>query len=541
MAPEAAFAQALGAAALGLALSALLEQKLHPRPHLARPAGAWALHAGMWCTAHAMLCLLLGRPWFAMATALAFVLMLVLVSHAKYQALREPFVYSDHEYFTDALRHPRLYIPFLGWGKFLAAATGFALAIAIGLWLELPPPARLRWQGQLGGIAAVLVIGLLLWRIGHATAPQVTFDAEQDMRKLGLLACLWRYRQAQRLPPRHTSPFAAPHRPASTPQPLPHLVAVQSESFFDARSLHAGIRGEVLADFDALRAEALSSGALQVPAWGANTVRSEFGFLCGIAPDSLGVHRFNPYRAIAAGWPVASLAGYLRQLGYRTVCIHPYPASFYLRDRVLPLLGFDEFLDIRQFEPSQRCGPYIGDAAVAERICALLDRAAAQPLFIFAITMENHGPLHLERITPEELQALYDRAPPPGCEELGIYLRHLRNANRMAARLRAHLARNPQPASLCWYGDHVPIMPAVYQACGTPSGLVEYLCWSNRPAAPRTAGSALPTAPGASGADAALAVHALAAHWLSLLDLWQPSPGDAPSAPSSWRSLPSSA
>ncbi|MDO4723239.1 MAG: LTA synthase family protein [Comamonadaceae bacterium] len=507
MAPEPAFAQVLGAATLGLALSALLEQKLQPRPRWARPWGAWALHAGMGYTAHGLLCLLLGRPWFALAAALAWVLMLVLVGNAKYQALREPFVYPDLEYFSDALRHPRLYIPFLGWGKFLAAAAGFALAIAIGLWLEPPPPARLHWQGQLGGIATVLGIGLLLWRIGHAAAPPATFDAGHDTRHLGLLACLWRYRQAQRLLPQHASPFAAPRRPASLPQPLPNLVAVQSESFFDARSLHAGIRRDLLADFDRLRAQAQSSGALQVPAWGANTVRSEFGFLCGIAPDQLGVHRFNPYRAIAAGWPVASLAGYLKQLGYRTVCIHPYPASFYLRDRVLPLLGFDEFLDVRHFEPSQRCGPYIGDAAVAERICDLLEQAQ-EPLFIFAITMENHGPLHLERITRAELQTLYHGTPPPGCEELGIYLRHLRNANRMAARLHEHLARSAQPASLCWYGDHVPIMPAVYQACGTPSGLVEYLCWSNRPTVPRPSASSTP-----------LAVQALARHWLDLLGL----------------------
>lgn len=50
--------------------------------------------------------------------------------------LREPFVYSDFEYFTDALRHPRLYLPFLGWPAALLLACGYGLALWAGLALE---------------------------------------------------------------------------------------------------------------------------------------------------------------------------------------------------------------------------------------------------------------------------------------------------------------------------------------------------------------------------------------------------------------------
>jgi hypothetical protein len=477
MAIDAAFVAVFTASLIGLLASVAIEQLMTPRPPLVRPWAAWALHGGLWLLAHALLTMVLGRPWFAAAVS-AFLLMLVLVNNAKVKALREPFVFQDYEYFTDAIRHPRLYIPFLGWWKFLWAAVGFVLAVAIGLWGEAAPVHRFVWPGQLGGIAVVFVGGLLLLLAGRWRMLPVSFNPERDVRALGLLACLWRYAEEEDTPLAVASPFEF-LPPRHTGGDLPHLVAVQSESFFDPRQLYSGIRPEVLKEFDRLKADAMAHGKLKVPAWGANTVRTEFAFLSGIGEDKLDVHRFNPYRAIASGWEVPSLASYLKHLGYRTVCIHPYPASFYQRDRVYPRMGFDEFLDIREFDDSMRFGPYIGDIAVADKVAALL-REATGPVFVFVITMENHGPLHLEKVAPSDIDTLYSVPPPDGCDNLTIYLRHLRNADRMIGQLCQTIEHCKRPASLCWFGDHVPIMPAVYEQFGAPSGEVEYVLVNNQ-------------------------------------------------------------
>lgn len=482
---EPGFWTAILAGLAGLALTVGLERFLQTAARLRRPAAAWALHAGLYGLAYAVLVWVLGRPVFATALLCAFFLLLVVVSNAKFKALREAFVFQDYEYFTDAMRHPRLYIPFLGWGKFFLAAAGFIAALIIGLWLEAVPDVRAAWTAQWGALAvlAVLSLGLLLW--GDRARLMVQIAPEQDVQALGLLASFWRYWQQGREHPRLSSPF---ERSASSTTSaltrsdsladLPHLVSVQSESFFDARRLSDGIRPEILAEFDRFKAEALASGYLQVPAWGANTVRSEFSFLSGIENRALGVHRFNPYRAVCAGWSVATLASWLKQQGYRTICIHPYPASFYQRHRVFPLFGFDEFLDIKAFADVQRTGPYIGDLAVADKVAAVLEQAQG-PAFIHVITMENHGPLHLEKVAAGDIEALYHQAPPQACEDLTIYLRHLRNADAMLGRLRTALSASPRPTSLCWYGDHVPIMPSVYAALGTPCGDVDYFIWNS--------------------------------------------------------------
>lgn len=484
MAIDAALNAVLAAALAGLALSVLIERLMTPRPPVARPWAAWALHGGLWLLAHAIFTMVLGRPWFAASAVSAFLLMLVLVNNAKFKALREPFVFQDYEYFTDAIQHPRLYIPFLGWGKFLIAVAGFVLAVAVGLWTEEAPLVRFAWSGRLGGVAVVFAGGTLLLLAGSWKTLSVSFEPVRDARALGLLAFLWRYAQEEATPLAVASPFdfLPPCRPEGQ---FPHLIAAQSESFFDPRPLFAGIRPEVLAEFDRLRSGAVAHGKLKVPSWGANTVRTEFAFLTGLGEDKLGVHRFNPYRAIAACGDVPSLASYLKRMGYRTVCIHPYPASFYQRDRVYPRLGFDEFLDVRAFDDTMRFGPYIGDAAVADKVAALL-REAKGPVFVFVITMENHGPLHLEHVSPADVEASYSVLPPEGCDDLTIYLRHLRNADQMIAKLRQTLERCERPATLCWFGDHVPIMPSVYETFGAPNGEVEYVFWSNQnPLRPR--------------------------------------------------------
>jgi hypothetical protein len=471
--------------AVGLALSFPIERGLRPRSRgvWRRPASATAIHAGLWLLVFAAEFMLFRRPWFAMAMVQSLLLLLVLVSNAKFHSLREPFVFQDFEYFSDALKHPRLYLPFLGWPRAVAAAVVFGLVIAFGLVIE-PPVAKWRDPEFFASVLGLMAggIGLVAW--GAARHRQqgagLSFDPVSDLDRLGLLAALWLYARAERRTVLPASPFGPALKPDLTGRTLPVLLAVQSESFFDARRLSGRIRREVLGEFDRCCAEAECSGALTVPAWGANTVRTEFAFLSGLGAAQLGVHQFNPYRRLRDR-ETASLARYLKSLGYRTICVHPYPASFYRRNVVYPRLGFDLFIDHSAFSDEDRVGPYVGDLAVAKKVEALIEQAATNPapLFIYVITMENHGPLHLETISPADAAAFYSGAMPAMGDELSIYLRHLGNADRMLARLCEKLNALPGPAGLCWFGDHVPILPRVYAALGLPSGQTDYLIWRN--------------------------------------------------------------
>lgn len=466
--------------AAGLAASLLVERLLAQPPALvARPWRAHAVHVGVWTVAFALVLALCQRPVFAALLVLAEQLLLVQVSNAKVRALREPFVFADVEYLTDALKHPRLFLPYLGAGRALAAAGAFGTALLAGFALEPSLLDRAQAMDVAGGIALLFALGAGLIRIGTPRTLPVSFDAGADLLSLGQIAAAWYYLVAER------RPFVAPrtfrHLPAAqaTAQDArPHLVVVQSESFFDARRLHAAVRPDVLAEFDRIRAQSVAHGRLVVPAWGGNTARTEFAFLSGLAAQQLGVHRYNPYRKLPLD-SVDTVARRVGALGYETVCVHPYPATFYSRDRAYPQMGFDCFIDIAAFREAGRYGPYVSDAAVTDQVCALLD-AAQRPTFVFVITMENHGPLHLERVGADDETRLYSAPPPPGYDDLTVYLRHLANADRMMRRLGGHLDRLGADSLLCWYGDHVPILPSVYDQSGFPDGMTEYFIWQAR-------------------------------------------------------------
>jgi hypothetical protein len=463
----------------GWGLTLLLEGFLTPRPRLwSRPGGAYAIHLGLWLLLAGAPLVAFQRPLLILVATAAFWVLMVTVSNVKRDRLNEPLIYTDFEFMSYALRHPRLYVPFLGIARFVLYG-GLACTAVFGLWrLERSWSHSLPDPGRAALAAGCAIAGVLLIRIGERTAGEPSLEPMADLRRYGLIASFWLYRRARRRP-----------RAGDVPTPFvtgsvhaaerPDIVAIQSESFFDARRLYAGVRPEVLEHFDALRRVAGAEGRLRVPAWGANTVRTEFAFLSGLANDTLGIDRFNPYRTLARR-PLVTLVGRLRSLGYRTVCVHPYLSSFYERNEVFPLLGFDQIVDVRSFSDSDRVGAYISDAAVAETIIRLVGESD-RPIFVFAITMENHGPLHLEPVRPDEAP-VYMVDPPPAASvhELTVYLRHLKNADRMMETLTRWIDSRSRPVHLCWYGDHVPIMPNVYTTLRPATGDTDYLLWSNR-------------------------------------------------------------
>jgi phosphoglycerol transferase MdoB-like AlkP superfamily enzyme len=401
--------------------------------------------AGLALAVFSMLAALLRRPLLAAAIVLAAWIALALVDRAKRRALREPLVWSDLGLFTQALRFPRLYLPYFGWARAIALALGTVSVLVAGFAFERPME-DFPWLPP--GVAALVLIAL-----GTRAARPVSLDPDADVAAFGLVGSLWRYWLEERKalaapspPPAFLDLEALPSRP--------HVVALECESFFDARRLGATAS---LENYDRLRAEG-RWGRLAVPAWGAYTMRTEFAFLSGIANERLGVHRFDPYRRFARR-PLPTLASALRSLGYRTVCVHPYPAAFFRRDLVFPRLGFDEFLDLDAFRGAAAEGPYVADREVAEKIVELIGKAE-QPHFVFAITMESHGPFWLE-----------------GPDELAVYLRHLANADAMLGEIAAAL-REKGEGVLCAFGDHLPSLPAEYAKRGFDDPRTDYLLWN---------------------------------------------------------------
>lgn len=434
------------------------------RPRQRRPYPSILLHSGLFLICLAAVLAPSGRTLFSLLLVLSGQLLVIQVSNAKYRALREPFIFSDFGIFSQAIKHPRLYLPFLGIARALIAAFAAISAILIGWLLEKPMSTAPEWT-----VAATLC-GIAFTVAGLSLSPLPLLQPAADVSRFGLFSSVAKYWAMERNhePSRHLNLPSI----SKASHPLPDLVIVQSESFFDPRPLSPWIRPEVLTHFDQACANATLHGKLSVPSWGANTMRSEFSFLTGIAPQTMGIHQFNPYRR-ATRLPLRALPQVFREAGYKTTCIHPHSARFFRRDRAFPNLGFDRFIDSREFADGKRVGPYISDESVTDKLLDVLS-ATAGPAFLFVITMENHGPLHLERVEQQQMESLYSDTLPQACGDLGVYLRHLKNADRQLGRLREALHSRNRPFVLVFYGEHLPSMPDVYEELGFPDGRTEY-------------------------------------------------------------------
>ena len=439
--------------------------------------------------------LIVQRSIFSALAVSIFLIILTAVSNAKYQTLREPMVFSDIAMFSQAFTHPRLYFPFLGFAPVII--TPIVIIGLIYAVLTLEPSMAITWQRITFTVVAIIIC-FFLARIVALKLNLVQKPAS-DNAEYGLLNSLFAYAMQARTDKHQqqikqtllASPFAENnHKIESKKTPPPvfndfqnnsshNITVIQSESFFDARRLHPSIRESVLKNYDLCKSESFQYGKLNVPAWGANTMRTEFSFLTGLKYEDMGFYRYYPYQYLHK-MPVVSLAKLLQTQGYHCVCIHPHPASFFGRGRIFPKMGFDEFIDIQQFDEKQTFGPYISDQAVTNKILEITEQYAnVKPLFIFAITMENHGPLHLEKTTTEELQHYFDKPPIDELNDLTVYLRHLENADKMILTLSKAYQQFDKPSTLCFYGDHIPSMPKIYQQIDYHDDDSDYLIWQS--------------------------------------------------------------
>jgi hypothetical protein len=440
-----------------------------------------------------------GRPLFAGIVTLAFGAGFTLTDYTMRQTLREPVVFSEMSELPQVFSHPHLYLPFAGPGLVLGGAAA-AVALALTLLVVEPPLWTARPVAAVVALALIAAGGWLVARpplLGAAAgalrrlAP--SGEPFADAAALGPFGMLIvhtiiarserKARQLALAAPASPALVRAVGEPASElrgPIPGGPIIVVQCESFFDARRLSPLIPRDLLAGFDACCASAALFGRLDVPAWGANTMRAEFAMLTGIPESELGYDRFNPYYALARV-PIESQVWRLRRAGYRTICLHPFDRRFFRRDLAMPALGFERFLG-RETLGGAGKPPYSPDPAFADDILRVLDESGPRTL-IFAITMGNHGPW-LAKGPPLDpsVSGLFDPAQVPGGAGLLRYLDGLRGSDEMLRVLMAGLERRNSAALLAFYGDHLPSLSDAFAHFGFAESSSDYAIW-------RTAGA----------------------------------------------------
>ncbi len=440
---------AIGAVSLlvTMAISVLLDRAVRPRLTRRRSWPGLALHLSVTTGLFGLFLAISGNMPVAGALAVALLLLFVIASNAKYAMLGEPLLFSDLALFAALVRHPSFYLTALSTRQKAGAAivaAGLLLALA---WLFVP-----HLLPHLVGVGLLLAAaGAILALLGGGACATLarTPDMPADLAKHGLAASLllyWlRWRETPD-PPASPTLAAGEGEPVADPEPPELILVVQCESFADPVELTGD--GELaLPGLARARTMAWQWGDLAVSGFGAYTMRTEFGVLFGRSEAALGFRRYDPFLT-ARGEASYALSARLGAWGYRSLFVHPHDLRFYGRDRLMPAIGFDRLVGEESFPPvAPGNGRYVNDRTLGASLGTLID-AATGPTFIYAVTMENHGPWMKERVS----------GSPGG---LDAYLHHVRSSDGMLTDLIDHLARTGRPALLVFFGDHRPSIPGV--------------------------------------------------------------------------------
>ncbi len=240
------------------------------------------------------------------------------------------------------------------------------------------------------------------------------------------------------------------HRPSRV---KPNVIILMSEAFWDVNRLNVDFSVNPVEHFQELQSEGVT-GEIYVPVFGGGTANTEFEVLTGLTLKNYPADYHIVYRENIKD-KTESLASIFSDEGYRSIAIHPYYPWYYQRDEVFRYFGFEEFISIENMVEAQEYGPFISDEYVTDLLIEQLEKTE-KPLFLFSVTMQNHGPYNEEREEPwlniegdldENLMSI-----------LRTYSQGLYYSDQELKRLVEYLDQHDEPTLLLFFGDHLPML-----------------------------------------------------------------------------------
>lgn len=245
---------------------------------------------------------------------------------------------------------------------------------------------------------------------------------------------------------------ALPEDVAAEASQKPNIIVVMNEAFSDPAVLgNLETNEDYMPVLHALQAghENTITGTMNVSVMGGNTANTEFEFLTGstmaFLPDGC-----VPYQQYIDA-PVNSMASYLKEMGYKTIAMHPYNATGWERNIAYPFMGFDEFYSLKNFHGVTKVREYVDDDSCVDRIIQEFEKSK-EPCFIFNVTMQNHSPYTAEydNFTPDITVEGSDSF------QLRTYLSLMKLSDASLGRLLEYFSQVEEDTVVVFFGDHQP-------------------------------------------------------------------------------------
>ena len=231
----------------------------------------------------------------------------------------------------------------------------------------------------------------------------------------------------------------------------PNIIAIMNESFSDMKTVGNFETTLPLTPFiDSLQGSSLQ-GNVAVSVFGGGTCDSEYSFLTGNTTAFLPANA-RPYQLyIEEGDP--SLVSTLNDQGYHSEAIHPGARGAWNREEVYDNLGFERFYSSEDFSGKKMTrGIYVSDEATYDKIIEIYEgKQPGQPLFVFDVTIQNHGGYGADASDLEGGQIAGMEGLYPEAEQ---YFSLIRNSDQAFEKLVTYFSQQTEPTIIVMFGDH---------------------------------------------------------------------------------------
>lgn len=257
---------------------------------------------------------------------------------------------------------------------------------------------------------------------------------------------------------------------AKTAVDKPNIVYIMDEAFFDPTRLTSYKFSEDPLKFIHSTEKNTPSGFLLSPEFGGNTANVEFEALTGQSMYFMKDGSIPFQQKLTKMSFLPSIVSILKDRGYQTLALHPFDKTFYNRNRVYPMLGFDRFTGEKDLTSPERMTPdgYVSDKSAFKELIRELKQSGDQPTFFHLVTMQNHfpftkGPNGPNTVSVEGVQPEYK-------DELETYVQDTKLTDEALQYLSEQLKTIQRPTVVAFWGDHLPALATgIYAGTGFDS------------------------------------------------------------------------
>ena len=234
----------------------------------------------------------------------------------------------------------------------------------------------------------------------------------------------------------------------------PNIIIIMDEAYTDFNEITDLKISEDYVPYIHSLKENTIKGNLYTSVFGGGTSSTEFELLTANT-SAFTPYGTNAYRAyINDSFP--NFTTTLKDLNYSgLIAMHPYKPSGYSRDKVYPLLGFNDFISLKDFDKNtERFGRHISDKGDFDRIIEEYEKSkkeSERPFYLFNVTMQNHSPFKCEGVN-QSIKLNYNKNYP----EANCYMNMIKYTDESVEKIITYFKKQKDDTIIVFFGDHEP-------------------------------------------------------------------------------------